>query len=130
VTGVDLVAGARGVVKGGYHMLVAGPKADTLTRERLLHLFSDTVLVGGGSVGEVEVRIEHAGYESWTQAGVQTRLRSGGPCPVWETQAVTARPPALHSVSPRVLPTPGMQPTGRGGPGLPPGATFFVARPR
>ena len=84
VTNVPVVSGARGAV------FLAGALDDSLRPERLLHLFPDTVLVGGMSVGRVEVRIEHVGYRPWTATDVQTRL-SQGECPDWETHELTAR---------------------------------------
>jgi hypothetical protein len=84
VTDAHLVSEARGAV------FVAGALDDSLRRERLLHLSSDTLLVGGTTEGLVEVRIESPGYLPWTAPDVRTRL-SGGDCSNWETQQLVAR---------------------------------------
>jgi hypothetical protein len=84
VTNAPLASQARGAV------FLAGALEDSLRSERLLHLSSDTLLVGGMTEGLVEVRVEHAGYLGWTATGVQTRL-SAGECPDWETQELVAR---------------------------------------
>jgi hypothetical protein len=71
-------------------VFLAGILEDSLRHERLLHLSSDTLLVGGMTEGLVDVRIEHPGYLGWLATGVQTRL-SQGECPDWETQELVAR---------------------------------------
>jgi hypothetical protein len=92
VTDAPLVTEARGAV------FLAGALEDSLRRDRILHLSSDSLLVGGMTEGLVEVRVERAGYLAWSAANVQTRL-SGGDCPHWETQQLVARlqtaPPGL-----------------------------------
>ena len=84
VTDAPLVSGARGAV------FLAGALEDSLRRDRILHLSSDSLLVGGMTEGFVEVRVERAGYLPWSAADVQTSL-SGGDCPSWETQQLVAR---------------------------------------
>jgi hypothetical protein len=84
VTDAPLASEARGAV------FLAGILEDSLRHERLLHLSSDTLLVGGMTEGLVDVRIEHPGYLGWLATGVQTRL-SQGECPDWETQELVAR---------------------------------------
>lgn len=84
VTDASVASQARGAV------FLAGTLEDSLRPERLPHLSSDTLLVGGMTEGLVEVRVEHAGYLGWTATGVQTRL-SAGQCPDWETQELVAR---------------------------------------
>jgi hypothetical protein len=84
VTAAPLASEARGAV------FLAGALEDSLRHERLLHLSSDTLLVGGMTEGLVDVRIEHPGYLGWLATGVQTRL-SQGECPDWETQELVAR---------------------------------------
>jgi hypothetical protein len=84
VTGARLTSGAKGAVFLGETL------DDSLRAERLLHLSSDSMLVGGMTEGQVEVRIEHAGYLGWTGTDVQTRL-GPGQCPDWETQELVAR---------------------------------------
>jgi hypothetical protein len=84
VTDAPLASEARGAV------FLAGTVEDSLRPERLLHLSSDTLLVGGLTEGLVEVRIEHTGYRGWSATDVQTRL-SAGECPQWETQELVAR---------------------------------------
>ncbi|MDQ3207139.1 MAG: hypothetical protein M3Q37_00870 [Gemmatimonadota bacterium] len=78
------MADARGAV------FLAGTLDDSLRAERLLHLSSDTLLVGGITEGLVDVRVEHPGYLGWSATDVQTRL-SQGDCPAWETQELVAR---------------------------------------
>ena len=84
VTGALLVSGASGAV------FLAGVLDDSLRRERLFHLSSDTLLAGGVTEGRVEVRVVHPGYLPWVAADVQTHL-SEGECPHWETQELVAR---------------------------------------
>jgi hypothetical protein len=84
VTDAPVASEARGAV------FLAGALEDSLRHERLLHLSSDTLLVGGMTEGLVDVRIEHPGYLGWLATGVQTRL-SQGECPDWETQELVAR---------------------------------------
>jgi hypothetical protein len=84
VTDAPLVSDARGA------LFLAGALDDSLRRDHILHLSSETLLVGGITEGLVEVRVEHAGYLPWSAADVQTRL-SGGDCPHWETQQLVAR---------------------------------------
>jgi hypothetical protein len=84
VTGVLLATGTRGAV------FLGGVLDDSLRPERLFHLSSDTLLVGGVTEGRVEVRVERAGYLTWVAGDVQTRL-SEGDCPDWETQQLVAR---------------------------------------
>src|SRR4051812_3520498 len=59
VTGALLVSAATGAV------FLAGVLDDSLHRERLVHLSSDTLLVGGQTEGRVEVRVAHPGYLPW-----------------------------------------------------------------
>ena len=84
VTGALLVSGAGGAV------FLAGILDDSLRRERLFHLSSDTLLAGGATEGRVEVRVEHPGYLPWVTGDVQTHL-SESLCPTWETQELVAR---------------------------------------
>ena len=84
VTGALLVSGASGAV------FLGGVLNDSLRRERLFHLSSDTLLVGGVTEGLVEVRVAHPGYLPWVAPDVQTHL-SEGECPDWETQQLVAR---------------------------------------
>jgi hypothetical protein len=84
VTDATLASQARGAV------FLAGALEDSLRPDRLVHLSSDTLLVGGMTEGLVEVRVEHDGYLGWTATGVQTSL-SEGDCPSWETQELVAR---------------------------------------
>ncbi len=84
VTDAPLVSEARGAV------FLAGALEDSLRADRLLHLSSDTLLVGGMTEGLVEVRVERAGYLAWSATDVQTHL-SEGDCPDWETQELVAR---------------------------------------
>ena len=84
VTDARVVSGALGAV------FFAGALNDSLRPDVLLHLSSDTLLIGGTAEGEVEVRIGRAGYLAWSTSDVQTRL-SQGECPQWETQELTAR---------------------------------------
>jgi hypothetical protein len=84
VTDANLASKAKGAV------FLAGAVEDSLRPDRLLHLSSDTLLVGGMTEGLVEVRIEHTGYRAWSVTGVRTRL-SGGECADWETQRLVAR---------------------------------------
>lgn len=79
-----LVSGASGAV------FLAGVLDDSLRRERLFHLSSDTLLVGGVTEGRVEVRVAHPGYLPWAAEDVQTHLTEGE-CPDWETQELVAR---------------------------------------
>ncbi|HEY9014212.1 MAG TPA: hypothetical protein VIM84_04005 [Gemmatimonadales bacterium] len=83
LTDGPVVSAARGAV------FLAGILDDSLRRDRVFSLFPDSVLVGGKSEGQVEVRVEHPDYLPWTTS-VQTHL-SGGECPTWETQPLTAR---------------------------------------
>jgi hypothetical protein len=83
-TGDLLVSGASGAV------FLAGVLDDSLRRQRLFHLATDTLLVGGVTEGRVEVRVVHAGYLPWIAEGVQTRLTEGE-CASWETQELVAR---------------------------------------
>jgi hypothetical protein len=71
-------------------VFLAGALDDSLRPERLLHLSSDTLLVGGITEGLVDVHVEHPGYLGWSATNVQTRL-GGGDCPDWETQELVAR---------------------------------------
>ncbi|HET6838041.1 MAG TPA: hypothetical protein VFH24_08350 [Gemmatimonadales bacterium] len=84
VTDAHLASEARGAV------LLAGALDDSLRPDRLLHLSSDTLLVGGMTEGLVDVRVEHPGYLGWSATNVQTQL-SGGDCPAWQTQGLVAR---------------------------------------
>jgi hypothetical protein len=84
VTDALLASQARGAV------FLAGALDDSLRPERLLHLSSDTLLVGGITEGLVDVHVEHPGYLGWSATNVQTRL-GGGDCPDWETQELVAR---------------------------------------
>jgi hypothetical protein len=84
VTGALLASGASGAV------FLAGILDDSLRRDHLIHLSSDTLLVGGVTEGRVEVRIAHLGYLPWVDPDVQTHL-SEGRCPDWETQQLMAR---------------------------------------
>jgi hypothetical protein len=84
LTGALLVSGASGAV------FLAGVLDDSLRRERLFHLSSDTLLVGGVTEGRVEVRVAHPSYLPWVAPDVQTHL-SEGECPNWETQHLVAR---------------------------------------
>jgi hypothetical protein len=84
VTGALLVSEATGAV------FLAGVLDDSLRRERLFHLSSDTLLVGGRTEGRVEVRVAHPGYLPWVAPDVQTHL-SEGQGPDWETQQLVAR---------------------------------------
>jgi hypothetical protein len=83
-TGALMVSAASGAV------LLAGVVDDSLRRDRLFHLSSDTLLVGGMTEGQVEVRVVHPDYLPWVAEDVQTRL-SEGECPTWETQQLVAR---------------------------------------
>ena len=67
-----------------------GTLEDSLRHDRLVHLSSDSLLVGGSTVGLVEVRVEHPDYQPWVAANVETRLTQGE-CPAWEAQLLTAR---------------------------------------
>ena len=82
VSNASLIGGSSGSVQ----------LADTsdILRPDILYPYTDSALVGGYRVGLVEVQIERPGYVSWSVAGVRTRL-SGGDCPQWETQRLTAR---------------------------------------
>ena len=82
VSDASLVNGARGAVQLGLSI-------DSL-RPQTIHVFPDTVLVGGEAEGIVEVRVERDGYAPWVASGVRTRL-VGRPCASWDTQALTAR---------------------------------------
>ena len=84
LTGALLVSEASGAV------FLGGLLDDSLRRERLFHLSSDTLLVGGETEGRVEVRVTHPGYLAWVAPDVQTNL-SEGECPAWETQQLVAR---------------------------------------
>jgi hypothetical protein len=84
LTDTRLVSGASGAV------FLAGVLDDSLRRELLFHLSSDTLLVGGLTEGRVEVRVAHPGYLPWVAPEVQTHL-SEGPCPHWETQRLVAK---------------------------------------
>jgi hypothetical protein len=84
VTGAVLVSETSGAV------FLGGVLDDSLRPERLLHLSSDTLLVGGVTEGRVEVRVTHPGYLPWIAPEVQTQL-SEGQCPDWETQQLVAR---------------------------------------
>jgi hypothetical protein len=84
VTGALLVSEASGAV------FLGGVLNDSLRRERLFHLSSDTLLVGGVTEGRVEVRVVHPGYLPWVAPDVQTHL-SESECPTWETQQLVAR---------------------------------------
>jgi hypothetical protein len=84
VTDLSLVSEATGAV------LLAGTVEDSLRPDRLLHLSSASLLVGGNTVGLVEVRVEHPDYQPWSATNVETRL-SRGECSAWETQTLTAR---------------------------------------
>src|SRR5688500_4804647 len=66
VTDAPLVSEARGAV------FLAEALEDSLRRDRILHLSSDSLLVGGMTEGQVEVRVERAGYLPWSAADVQT----------------------------------------------------------
>jgi hypothetical protein len=52
--------------------------------------FGDSVLIGGTQVGQIDVQVDRPGYQRWLRTGVQTRL-SGGQCPNYVTQMLTAR---------------------------------------
>ena len=84
VTDAPLASEARGAV------FLAETLDDSLRPQRLFHLSTDTLLVGGMTEGLVDVRIEHPGYLGWSATDVQTRL-SQGDCPDWETQQLVAR---------------------------------------
>jgi len=80
-TNLALAHGAHGAAQ-------IGKQTDSLVLDRISE-FPDSVLVGGSSEGVYEVRVEHEGYAPWSQSNVQARL-SGGPCPGFETQVLTA----------------------------------------
>jgi len=82
ITGALLVDSAQGVVITPTH-------TDSLRRGPALQ-FGDSVLLGGSQVGSVSIRIERAGYQTWSRSGLQTHL-AGNPCPTFVTQVVTAR---------------------------------------
>ena len=84
VTGASLVTGARGAVFAG------GALDDSLRPERLADLAPDSLLVGGWSVGRLQVRVEHVGYQPWLATNVQTRSRNEY-CAGWDTQILVAR---------------------------------------
>ena len=89
-TDLSLVSQARGAV------FLKGTLDDSLRPDRLLHLSPDSVLIGGTSVGLVEVRVEYPEYQPWIAKNVETRL-SRGECSAWNTQVLTAR---LQPVAP------------------------------
>jgi len=90
VTDLSVASGARGA------LFLARALSDSLRPDVLPHLSSDSILVGGTSVGVVEVRVEHPGYQSWTATSVQTQL-TGGECSAWNTQMLKARlQPVAH----------------------------------
>ena len=90
VTDQSVLSHAQGAV------FLNGTLEDSLRHDRLVHLAFDSLLVGGNTVGLVEVHVEHPTYQPWVAANVQTQL-SEGECPAWETQLLIAR---LQPVSP------------------------------
>jgi hypothetical protein len=80
-TNLALARGSRGAAQ-------IGEQIDSLMLDRISEL-PDSALVGGGSQGVYEVRVEHEGYAPWSQDNVRARL-SGSPCPGFETQVLTA----------------------------------------
>lgn len=85
VTNSPLASAARGAV------FLAGVLDDSLRPDLLIHLSSDTLLVGGVTEGSVEVRVQHPGYVPWVARDVQTRLDRSGECSDWMTQQLVAR---------------------------------------
>jgi hypothetical protein len=86
----DSLTGALVVSEASGAVFLAGILDDSLRRDRLFHLSSDTLLVGGVTEGRVEVRVTHPGYLAWVVPDVQTHL-SESECPTWETQQLVAR---------------------------------------
>ena len=82
VTNALVVDSAKGVVEGL-------ARSDTMFPGPALQ-FGDSVLIGGSQVGQVNIRVEHPGFQPWLQTGIQTQL-SGAPCPVFLTRVLTAR---------------------------------------
>jgi hypothetical protein len=82
ITNAPLIGGSSGSVQ-------LADTTDDLYADSL-YPYTDAALVGGYRVGLVVVRVERPGYASWSVAGVRTRL-TGGDCPQWETQTLTAR---------------------------------------
>jgi hypothetical protein len=85
VTDSHLFSEARGAV------FLAGVLDDSLRPDLLIHLSSDTLLVGGITEGRVEVRVQRPGYLPWVARDVQTRLDRSGDCADWVTQELVAR---------------------------------------
>jgi hypothetical protein len=85
VTDARLSSQARGAV------FLAGVLDDSLRPDLLFHLSPDTLLIGGITEGQVEVRVQHPGYLRWVASDVQTRLDRSGDCADWVTQELVAR---------------------------------------
>ena len=86
----DSTTGSLVVSEASGAIFMAGVLNDSLRRDRLFHLSPDTLLVGGVTEGQVEVRVVHPDYLPWVAEGVQTLLTEGD-CPQWETQQLVAR---------------------------------------